>query len=74
VPGLGHCGGGDGCCTFEKLGTMDEWVDKGKAPDQIVASKVIDGKVIRTRPLSAYPWWPDTRGQAANMLRRAMPA
>jgi feruloyl esterase len=55
VPGMGHCGGGAGCDTFEKLGTMDEWVDKGKTPDQILSSKVVDGKVIRTRPLCAYP-------------------
>jgi feruloyl esterase len=31
------------------------WVEKAKAPDAIVASQVTDGKVVRTRPLCAYP-------------------
>lgn len=55
VPGMGHCGGGSGCDTFEKLGTIDQWVVTGKAPGQILSSKVTGGKTIRTRPLCAYP-------------------
>jgi feruloyl esterase len=54
-PGMGHCGGNVGCDTFEKLGTIDQWVETGKAPDQIMSSKVSGGKTIRTRPLCAYP-------------------
>jgi feruloyl esterase len=55
VPGMDHCGGGKGCDTFEKLGPMEQWVEDGKAPEQILASKVTDGKTIRTRPLCAHP-------------------
>jgi len=55
VPGMGHCMGGAGCDTFDKLGALDQWVQTGQAPDRIVASKVDDGKVIRTHPLCAYP-------------------
>jgi feruloyl esterase len=55
VPGMNHCGGGAGCDTFEKLGIIDEWAVTGKAPDQIIGSKVTGGKVIRTRPICAYP-------------------
>jgi feruloyl esterase len=55
IPGMDHCGGGAGCDTFEKLGPIEQWVENGKAPEQILASKVIKGKVIRTRPLCAYP-------------------
>jgi Tannase and feruloyl esterase len=73
VPGMGHCGGGAGCDTFEKLGTMDDWVDKGKTPEQIIASKLVDGKVLRTRPSAPILWWPDTRGREAKMMRRTMP-
>ena len=32
-----------------------DWVEKGKAPDSIVASKVVNNQVVRTRPLCAYP-------------------
>jgi feruloyl esterase len=54
-PGQGHCGGGAGCDTYDKVGTIDQWVESGKAPDQILSSKVTGGKTIRTRPLCAYP-------------------
>lgn len=54
-PGMGHCLGGAGCDTFDKLGAMDAWVTRGQAPQKIVASKINDGKVVRTRPLCAYP-------------------
>jgi feruloyl esterase len=55
VPGMGHCMGGEGCDTFDKLGALDQWAETGKAPDRIVASKLSAGKVIRTHPLCAYP-------------------
>jgi feruloyl esterase len=55
VPGMGHCSGGDGCDTFDKLGTMEAWLETGIAPDEMLSSKVVDGKVVRTRPLCAYP-------------------
>lgn len=55
IPGMAHCAGGTGCDTFSKLDVIDAWVDQGKAPERIVASKVTDGKVVRTRPLCAYP-------------------
>jgi feruloyl esterase len=55
MPGVGHCAGGDGCDQFDKLGVIDTWVENGKAPDRIEASKSDGGKVIRTHPLCAYP-------------------
>jgi feruloyl esterase len=55
VPGMGHCGGGDGTSTFDMVSALDQWVVQGKAPDQIVASKVVSGAVVRTRPLCPYP-------------------
>ena len=44
-----------GTSTFDMLGALDQWVEKGKAPDQIPASRVKDGVVDRTRPLCPYP-------------------
>jgi feruloyl esterase len=55
VPGMGHCGGGDGTSTFDMVSALDEWVVQGKAPDKIVASKVVNGAAVRTRPLCPYP-------------------
>jgi feruloyl esterase len=55
VPGMGHCGGGDGTSTFDMVSALDQWVMQGKAPDQIAASKVVSGATVRTRPLCPYP-------------------
>jgi feruloyl esterase len=55
VPGMGHCGGGEGPNTFDTVAALEQWVEQGKAPDRIVASRVTNGKVERTRPLCPYP-------------------
>jgi feruloyl esterase len=55
VPGMGHCGGGDGASTFDMVAALDRWVEGGAPPEQIPASRVRNGKVDRTRPLCAYP-------------------
>jgi feruloyl esterase len=55
APGMGHCGGGEGPNVFDALSAVEEWREKGKAPAEILASKVTDGHVVRTRPLCPYP-------------------
>jgi feruloyl esterase len=71
VPGMQHCGGGDGPSFFGQTGTgqgdathnvekaLEHWVEEGVAPKQIVAAKLKGGanppSVERTRPLCPYP-------------------
>jgi hypothetical protein len=55
VPGKGHCGGGEGPNSVDMLSALEQWVEKGQAPGQIVASHGTAGKVDRTRPLCPYP-------------------
>jgi feruloyl esterase len=55
VPGMGHCGGGEGTSSFDTLSVLEQWVEKGEAPDRIKASHLTNGKVDRTRPLCPYP-------------------
>jgi hypothetical protein len=55
VPGMTHCAGGIGPDRNDAVTAVIDWVEKGKAPDQIVASKVTNGQVVRTRPLCPYP-------------------
>src|SRR5262249_46387286 len=55
VPGMAHCGGGDGTSTFDMLTALEQWVETKKAPDQILASRVRNGQTDRTRPLCPYP-------------------
>ena len=55
APGMAHCGGGEGPNDFDKIGTLEQWVEKGTAPAMIVASHSKGGAVDRTRPLCPYP-------------------
>src|ERR1043166_1825026 len=55
VPGMGHCGGGDGPNQFDMLAALEQWREHGKTPSQILASQSDEGSVIRTRPLCPYP-------------------
>jgi len=55
IPGMAHCGGGEATSNFDMLSALEQWVEAKKAPDQIAASRVRDGKVDRTRPLCPYP-------------------
>jgi feruloyl esterase len=63
APGMAHCGGGDGPNTFDMLFALEQWVEYREAPDRIVASHAIDGRVDRTRPLCPYPQVAVYRGQ-----------
>jgi hypothetical protein len=57
MPGVLHCAGGPGPDTVDWAAAIDDWVEKGKAPDRIVAQKRAGGGAApaRTRPLCAYP-------------------
>jgi feruloyl esterase len=50
-----HCGGGIGTSTFDAATPLVKWVESASAPETIVASRVVDNKVVRTRPLCPYP-------------------
>ena len=40
VPGMGHCGGGDGAYTIDYLHYLAAWVEQGKAPDRVTSVRV----------------------------------
>ncbi|MCL2877942.1 MAG: tannase/feruloyl esterase family alpha/beta hydrolase [Acidobacteria bacterium] len=39
MPGVGHCGGGDGPSVVDMLSEIDRWVETGKKPERIIASR-----------------------------------
>jgi feruloyl esterase len=55
VPGMGHCGGGEGPNTFDAVAALEQWVEQGKAPDRIIASRPAGTAPERTRPLCPHP-------------------
>ena len=65
VPGMGHCGGGQGVSTFDMAAALDTWVTSGTPPSSIPASRVTAGKVTRTRPLCPYPQFAVYKGSGS---------
>ena len=55
VPGMQHCGGGPGATAFDMVEPLEQWVEKGVAPQKVIAERVTAGRVERTRPLCPYP-------------------
>jgi feruloyl esterase len=55
VPGMAHCRGGDGTDRFDVISVLEQWVEKGKGPESIIASRYVGDKVERTRPLCPHP-------------------
>ncbi len=65
VPGMGHCGGGPGVNTFDSIGALENWVEKGVAPDRLIGY----GAEGLSRPLCPYPKYPEYKG--AGDLKKA---
>jgi hypothetical protein len=55
VPGMSHCSGGIGPDRHDPMTALINWVEKGKAPESMTASRVVNNQVVRTRPLCPYP-------------------
>jgi feruloyl esterase len=55
MPGVDHCRGGEGPSDADYLTAMEQWVEQGKPPETLVASKTLPGGAKRTKPLCAYP-------------------
>ncbi len=88
VPGMNHCMGGEGADRFggsdapapsndpghDMLAALDGWVTGKAAPDRLIASKIVGGRVTETRALCAYPSMPAYTGgdssQAASFVCR----
>ena len=56
VPTMSHCGGGYRLTEFDPFGALVGWVERGKAPERIIADqRGADGGVVRSRPVFPYP-------------------
>ena len=65
LPGVLHCNGGAGPDTVDWASVIADWVEHGRAPDRVVARKVVDGETVRTRPLCPYPLKAEYSGQGS---------
>jgi feruloyl esterase len=76
APGMAHCSGGTGPNSFDMQAALEQWVERGSAPDQIVATRSTNGIVDRIRPLCRFPATAEYNGRgdindAANFTCRA---
>jgi feruloyl esterase len=55
VPGVHHGGGGPGLTEFDALTALENWVEKGQAPEKLIACRSVNGTTERCRPVFAYP-------------------
>ena len=55
VPGMQHCVTGAGPNSFDTLSALEQWVEKGIAPDAIPATHSTSNAVDRTMPLCKFP-------------------
>ena len=62
VPGMAHCGGGDGTASFDMLTALEQWVEAGKAPAKQIT--VMAGE--RGLPMCSYPAYPKYTTGAAD--------
>jgi feruloyl esterase len=58
APGMGHCGGGPGVNTFDSIGTLEKWVEKGVAPETMLGT----GAQGFTRPMCPFPQAAEYKG------------
>ena len=55
VPGVYHCSNGPGADTFDPLTALEQWVEKGVAPQTMIATNPRNGV---ERPVCAWPKLP----------------
>jgi len=56
LPGVAHCGGGQGPNNFDALTAITDWVTKGSSPSSLTATSTnSSGTVTASLPIYAYP-------------------
>jgi feruloyl esterase len=56
IPGVHHCGGGPGLVEFDAFSALEDWVERARPPDRLMASRADGGS---PRPL--FPAGPSRR-------------
>ena len=69
VPGMAHCRGGDGPNTFDSIGAMEAWREKGITPTQLTG---FNPQTSLTRPICSYPQYTEIQGHRKHQGRRQL--
>ena len=55
LPGVLHCGGGEGPADADLLAVLRDWVENSKPPERVVFKKKVFDKEVMSRPVYPYP-------------------
>lgn len=55
VPGMTHCSGGNALDDFDPLTILENWREKGQAPDFLLARGSSPALKDKSQPVCAYP-------------------
>ncbi|MFI6875423.1 tannase/feruloyl esterase family alpha/beta hydrolase [Streptomyces sp. NPDC050400] len=57
LPGVAHCGGGQGPDRMDALTALTDWVTEGRAPDSLITKSVdSSGTTTASRPVYPFPY------------------
>ena len=63
IPGVYHCAGGYVPYEEDLLGAVVNWVELGRAPDEVTGTAGLENGAVRRRPIYAYPVEAHYRGR-----------
>lgn len=66
IPGMAHCAGGLGPDQYDAVTAVIDWVENDAAPDSLLARKIVNGSVTRSRLLCPYPQVARYQGQGSS--------
>ena len=74
LPGVGHCSGGDGPSVVDLLSELDQWVETGKKPERIIATRpAVPAKPAAKTGQPQTPVKPQAQAQTPEMTRPLCP-
>lgn len=53
IPGMGHCGGGDGALEIDYLSYLENWIEHGKAPDKMVGEHLDWDRFLKSHDINS---------------------
>ncbi|WP_239091536.1 tannase/feruloyl esterase family alpha/beta hydrolase [Streptomyces sp. SID14478] len=75
LPGVAHCGGGQGPDTFDALTALTGWVTEGDAPARLTTRSLDgDGRTTATRPAYPFPVYARSTADGYTPVRSAAEA
>ena len=81
IPGMNHCGGGEGVSTFDYLSYLEAWVERGQAPEVMIGTHLPGPSRAPLNPATRLPspgrsipirYMPGTKARAIPMTRRIL--